>query len=102
MCLNKISKEIGSLDMLRSSEVWLAHCMIIFQKPNLLLIIAAIGYAVDKLTEGSIHLLASTAFTMAIIIWAYEEAAKGANLFRKLFGLAVLLIMGVLLFNQFQ
>jgi len=74
--------------------------MIIFQKPNALLIIAAVGFAIDTLTEGSIHLLASTVFTIAILMWAYEEVTMGVNLFRKLLGAAVILIMGVSLFNQ--
>lgn len=76
--------------------------MVIFQKPNLLLIIAAIGFAISKVTGGAIHTLANTVFTMSIIIWAYEEATAGVNLFRKLLGAAVLVIMAVSLFNQLQ
>lgn len=74
--------------------------LIIFQKPNLLVIIAAAGFAVSKVTGGSIQQLARVVFTMAIIIWAYEEAATGVNLFRKLLGAVVLLITALSLFNQ--
>ena len=76
--------------------------MTIFQKPNRLLIIAIIGFAISRITGGSAHLIASTVFTMAIIIWAYEEATQGVNVFRKLLGATVLVIIGVSLFGQLR
>ena len=74
----------------------------IFQKPNPLFITAAIGYSIQWLTHGSISTLAYTVFTMAIVIWAYEEAATGVNPFRRLLGVAVLIAMMVSLFEQLQ
>ena len=76
--------------------------MIIFQKQNLLLIIAGIGFLIQKITAGSISILAHTIFTMAIIIWAYEEASTGVDVFRKLLGTAVLILMALSLLTQLQ
>lgn len=75
---------------------------IIFQKPNPPLIIAATGFVVSKLTSGPIQQLARVVFTVAIIIWAYEEVTMGVNLFRKLLGAVVLLIVAISLFSQLQ
>ncbi len=76
--------------------------MTIFQKPNFVLIIAAIGFAISTLTGDEIHNLANVIFIMAIIIWAYEESATGVNLFRKLLGATVLLFMAISLYKQLQ
>jgi hypothetical protein len=76
--------------------------MVIIQKPNLLLIIALIGFAISYIPERSIHLVGRTAFTMAIIAWAYEEIAHGVNLFRKILGALVLAVVAVSLFQQLQ
>jgi hypothetical protein len=76
--------------------------MTIIQKPNSLLITALMGWLVSFLTSGLIQTLGHTVFTVAIIIWAYLELTKGANLFRKVLGGAVLIVISFSLFNQLR
>jgi hypothetical protein len=74
----------------------------VIQKPNLLLIVAGIAYVLRWIPQSLISAAANTVFTMAIIIWAYQEATTGVNAFRKLLGAAVLLVMAISLFKQLQ
>jgi hypothetical protein len=76
--------------------------MIIFQKPNASIIIAALGWVISKLVRGPIGTMGNVVFTIAIIIWAYEETVHGVNWFRKSLGWIVLLLIAVSLFMQFQ
>ena len=76
--------------------------MTIIQKPNLLLIVALAAYVLRWIPQPFISALANTVFTMAIIVWAYEEATTGVSTFRKLLGVAVLCLMALSLFRQLQ
>lgn len=76
--------------------------MTIFQKPNLPLLAAAIGLGLSKLTPGLFHRIGATAFTIAIIIWSYEEATTGVNWLRKSIGVIVLAFIAYSLFIQLK
>ena len=76
--------------------------MIIYQKPNRTIIIAAVGWVIGKLVMGPIGTIGNVAFTIAIIIWAYEEIVHGVNWFRKSLGYVVLIITALSLFMQLQ
>jgi hypothetical protein len=76
--------------------------MVIAQKPNLSIIIAALGWVIGKTTTGAFHSFGVTVSTIAIIIWAYQEAATGVNWFRKALGVIVLLIVAYSLFTQLR
>jgi hypothetical protein len=76
--------------------------MIIFQKPNASIIIAALGWVISKLVRGPIGTIGAVVFTIAIIIWAYEEAVHGVNWFRKSLGWVVLLLVALSLFMQLK
>lgn len=47
-----------------------------------------------------LHKLGATTYTIAIIIWAYEEITSGINWARKLLGLVVIFTVAYSLFNQ--
>ncbi len=42
-------------------------------------------------TTGTLQTFGETLYIIAIIIWAYLEAADGVNLFRKVLGWAVII-----------
>jgi hypothetical protein len=76
--------------------------MIIYQKPNTSIIIAAVGWVIGKLVPGPIGVMGNVVFTIAIIIWAYEEIVHGVNRFRKFLGWIVLLLVAGSLFMQLK
>ncbi len=69
----------------------------IVQFPNLPLIVAFLAGAAGKFLNGSAHPYATSVSYLAMTIWAYEELVYGVNWFRRLLGLAfvILLIMRV-------
>jgi hypothetical protein len=69
----------------------------IVQFPNLPLIVALLAGAAGAFLDGSEHSYAAAVSYLALTIWAYEELAHGVNWFRRLLGLAfvILLIMRV-------
>lgn len=60
-----------------------------FPNPPLILALAAAGAA--RFTEGSAHAACRSVFYMALTVWAYEEARRGDNWFRRLLGAGALL-----------
>ncbi len=70
------------------------------QLPNPPLIVAIVGLLISKVSSGILHKLGATVYTIAIIIWAYEEITSGVNWFRRLLGVIVLLTVAYSLFNQ--
>ena len=60
-----------------------------FPNPPLLLALAASGAA--RLTGGSAHEVCRSVFYMALTVWAYEEARRGDNWFRRVVGAGALL-----------
>lgn len=70
------------------------------QLPNAPLSIAIAGLIISKISSGLLYKLSITVYTIAIIVWAYEEITSGVNWFRRLLGLVVLLLTAYSLFNQ--
>lgn len=74
--------------------------MILFQKPNFPLSIAIFGMLVSKVPVLLIHKYGAALYTVAIIIWAYEELTTGVNRFRQVLGGTVLALTFYTLFQQ--
>ena len=54
------------------------------------------------LTEGTGHSYLRAVAYLATTIWAYEELADGVNWFRRLLGLAVLILLVVRIADAIQ
>jgi hypothetical protein len=69
----------------------------IVQFPNLPLIVAALAGAAGKFPflDGSAHSYAASVSYLAMTIWAYEELVHGASWFRRLLGLAYVILLVV-------
>ncbi|MGB3094935.1 MAG: hypothetical protein WBB49_03565 [Microgenomates group bacterium] len=74
--------------------------MKLLQVPNAPLIIAISGLIISKVPNVLLHKLGATTYTIAIILWAYEEITSGINWARKLLGLVVIFTVAYSLFNQ--
>jgi hypothetical protein len=66
--------------------------MVIVQKPNTLIILAAAAWLLARLTHGVLDAIGIAAFSMLITVWAYEEIVHGDSGFRRGLGLAVLVM----------
>jgi hypothetical protein len=64
----------------------------IVQFPNVALIVALAGSLTAGVLGGRAHSYALSVYYLAITIWAYQELADGVNWFRRLLGVAVLLL----------
>jgi hypothetical protein len=60
------------------------------QFPNPPLLLAFAGWGLAAVTEGSVHDVGRAVFTLGLAVWAWEEAAGGANWFRRLLGAGAL------------
>ncbi len=67
----------------------------IVQFPNLPLAVALVAGAVASLVSGTAHDYATSVSYLALTIWAYEEIAHGVNWFRRVLGLAFVVILVV-------
>ena len=67
----------------------------IAQFPNLPLIVAVLAGEAGKLPDGSAHSYAASVSYLAMAIWAYEELVHGVNWFRRLPGLACVILLVV-------
>jgi hypothetical protein len=65
------------------------------QFPNLPLIIAFLAGQAGRLLDHSAHPYAASVSYLAMTIWAYEELAHGVNWFRRLLGLAFVILLTV-------
>ena len=65
----------------------------IIQFPNLPLITAFVASEAGSLAHGAHRAYFLAAVLIAMSIWAYEELAHGVNWFRRLLGLAYILIV---------
>jgi hypothetical protein len=65
----------------------------IAQFPNLPLIVAILAGEAGKFLDGSPHSYAASVSHQALTIWAYEELAHGVNWFRRLLGLAFMILL---------
>ena len=64
---------------------------VMVQIPNAPLIVALVASLVHRLAHGWTAAYASSAFYVALGIWAYGETLRGVNWFRRLLGLAFLI-----------
>jgi hypothetical protein len=67
----------------------------IAQFPNLPLAAALIAGVAANLTRGTGHAYATSLSYLALTVWAYGELAHGVNWFRRLLGLAFVLVVVV-------
>ena len=67
------------------------------QFPNPPLITALLAALLGALTGGTIHRAALAVFYLALTIWAYEEARRGDNWFRRALGVCFLVYLTVTL-----
>jgi hypothetical protein len=67
----------------------------IVQFPNVPLIAALVAGEAGQFVRGREHSFAASAAYLAMTIWAYEELAHGVNWFRRLLGLAYMIILVV-------
>jgi len=67
----------------------------IVQFPNLPLIVAVLAGTAGKFLNGSAHSYAVSVSYIAMTIWAYEELVHGVNWFRRLLGLAYVILLVV-------
>jgi hypothetical protein len=65
----------------------------IVQFPNLPLIVAVLAGAAGKFLDGSAHSYAASVSYLAMTIWAYEQLVHGVNWFRRLLGLAYVILL---------
>ncbi len=65
----------------------------IVQFPSLPLIAAFLAGAAGKFPNGSAHSYFASVSYLAITIWAYEELVHGVNWFRRLLGLAFVILV---------
>jgi hypothetical protein len=67
----------------------------IVQFPNLPLIVAVSAGEAGKFLDGSAHSYAASVSYLAMAIWVYEELVHGVNWFRRLLGLAYVILLVV-------
>lgn len=66
------------------------------QFPNSPLIVALLAAAVSWIAgDGSIYEVARAVFYVALTVWAWEEATRGVNVFRKALGVGGLIYVVV-------
>jgi len=65
------------------------------QFPNLPLIVAFLAGEAGRFVRGTEHSFARSVSYVAMTIWAYEELVHGVNWFRRLLGLAYVIILVV-------
>ena len=62
----------------------------IAQFPNPPLLVAFAGWGLADLAGGIAHDVGRAVFALGLAVWALEEAVSGANWFRRLLGIGVL------------
>jgi hypothetical protein len=67
----------------------------IAQFPNLPLIVAILAGEIGTFLDGRAHSYAESVSYLAMTIWAYEELVHGVNWFRRLLGLAFIILLVV-------
>jgi hypothetical protein len=77
----------------RLTQIGLPPRFPIVQFPNAPLILAFLAGAVGSHMHGASRSYATAAAYLAMTVWAYEELARGVNWFRRLLGLAYMIIM---------
>ena len=65
----------------------------IVQFPNVPLVAAFVAGEAGRFVGGTAHSFTRSAAYLAMTIWAYEELTAGVNWFRRLLGLAYMIIL---------
>jgi hypothetical protein len=65
----------------------------IVQFPNLPLIVAFLAGQAGAFLHGTEHSYTASVYYLAMTIWAYEELVHGVNWFRRLLGLAFVILL---------
>lgn len=68
---------------------------VLAQFPNAPLLVAIAAFLGGLFAHGLLDAYLSSAFYIALAIWAYEEAARGVNWFRRLLGCGFLIYIVV-------
>ena len=61
----------------------------IAQFPNPPLILALLADLAGRVSDGTPHRIALAVYYLALGVWAYEEAVRGENWFRRALGIGV-------------
>jgi hypothetical protein len=77
----------------RLTEIGFPRRFPIVQFPNLPLAVALLASVAGSFTDGTAHAYARSVFYLALAIWAYEELVHGVNWFRRLLGLAFVIVL---------
>ena len=60
------------------------------QFPNVPLFVALGGWILASATSGTAHNVGRAVLIVGLVVWAWQEAFEGVNLFRRLVGVAAL------------
>jgi hypothetical protein len=80
----------------RGQQGWPSRFVLV-QFPNAPLLIYVAAETATRIATGWVHDIAWALSRVALIIWAYEEAARGVNWFRRGIGTVVLVAITVAL-----
>jgi len=83
----------GCMQFKRLTQIGLPRRFPIVQFPNAPLILAFLAGVLATHIHGANRSYATAASYLAMTVWAYEELARGVNWFRRLLGLAYMIIM---------
>ena len=77
-------------ELWRRGQVGWPRSFPIAQFPNPPLLLAFAGWGLAAVAGGTAHDVGRAAFTIGLTVWAVEEVVAGANWFRRLLGVGVL------------
>jgi hypothetical protein len=72
----------------------------LIQFPNASLLVFLVAAVLERVASGRLQDVAWAVARVALAIWAYDEAARGVNWFRRLIGVAVLVAVVIGLSNR--
>ena len=73
-------------ELWRRGQVGWPRRFAIAQFPNPPLLLAFAGWGLAAVAGGTTHDVGRVVFTVGLGVWAWEEAMRGANWFRRLLG----------------
>ena len=88
-----MTSSAGWAQFKRLTQVGLPRRFPIVQFPNAPLILAFLAGEFGSHIHGASRSYAIAAAYLAMTVWAYEELARGVNWFRRLLGLAYMIIL---------
>jgi hypothetical protein len=81
---------VTSAELWQRGQVGWPRRFPIVQFPNAPLLLAFAGWGLAAVAGGTAHDVGRAVFTLGLVVWALEEAAGGANWFRRLLGVGAL------------